>query len=62
MSSGLYPDILCLAIVVKYQRILVQDVTSEPGKYPLLSCLFKLALGVLVGYNKRIQVALQSHY
>ena len=35
-------DILCLTTAVKYQRILglVQDVTSEPGKYAL-SCLYK---------------------
>ena len=31
----------------EYQRILVQDVTSVPGKYPL-SCLYK--------HNKRIFV------
>ena len=40
MPSCLFPEILCLILAVKYQMILVQDVTSEPGKYPL-SCLYK---------------------
>ena len=40
MPSCVFPEILYLTIAVKYQRILVQDVTSEPGKYPV-SCLFK---------------------
>ena len=40
MLSCLFPEILSLILDVKYQRISVQDVTSEPGKYPL-SCLYK---------------------
>ena len=45
MPSCLFPDIFWLIIAVKCQRILVHDVTSEPGEYPL-SCLYK--------HNKRI--------
>ena len=29
-----------IILAIKYQRILMQDVTSEPGKYPL-SYLYK---------------------
>ena len=47
MPSCFFPEILCLILAVKYQRRLVQDVTSKPGKYPL-SCLHK--------HNKRILV------
>ena len=40
MPSSLFPETLLLILAVKYQRILVQDVTSQPGKYPL-SSLYK---------------------
>ena len=32
MLRCIFPEMLCLIMAVKYQRILVQDVTSEPGK------------------------------
>ena len=47
MPSCLFPEILCLILAGKYQRILVQDVTSKPVKYPL-SCPYK--------HNKKIFV------
>ena len=41
MPNRLFPEILCLTIAVKYHRMLVQVVTSEPRKYPA-ACLLIL--------------------
>ena len=40
----LFPEILCLTLALKYQRILVQDVTSGAGKYSL-SCRYNYIKG-----------------
>ena len=46
----IFPEILCLIMAVKYQRILVQDVMSEPGKNPLL-WLYKYKIKMITKYH-----------
>ena len=47
---------------MKYQRILVHDVASEPGKYSLLLCLYEVSKASIHASRWRISHIISGNF